>query len=133
MSYSLAGWFRVDTFIISIPARMRCPSHPDNISNTTNSPTMEVSFNLTMFILFSIVLSILVLIPEAFLSSKSAQCHRGTASKITTITTTSYHLPLLRPIHFRPHFALLAFQVFRLVSEMFLLQSASIPRTYTMH
>jgi hypothetical protein len=58
--------FRIDIYItMTIPAQTRCPRHPDNIFNTTNSLTIKFSFDLTKSLLFSSINSILVFIPRA--------------------------------------------------------------------
>jgi hypothetical protein len=108
------------------------PWHPDNIFNSTNSPTMEVSFDRTKFPLFSVFESILIFIPAALRPYNSPQYQTGAASTMTRTTPiTKTHLLLLPPLPFRLRFALLALLVFRLVSEMFPLLSATIPRTCT--
>jgi hypothetical protein len=90
---------------------------------------MEFSFDYSKSLLFSVIDSLLVCIREDFLSYSSVQCLHGTASKMAKTIPTNHPLPLLRHLHFRLHFALLALQVFKLVSEMSLLNLASTPRT----
>jgi hypothetical protein len=89
---------------------------------------MEISFDRTKFLLFSVFESMLIFTPEALQPYNSPQCQSGAASTMTK-TTPITRTPLLHPLRFWLPFAHLALLAFRLVSEMSPLPSASIPRT----
>jgi hypothetical protein len=93
-----------------------------NIFNSTNSPTMEVSFNQTKFTLFCIIDSMLIPFPEVLRPYNSPQCRRGVGSKMTTIIPKRILLLLhanhpLSQLLFTPH-ALLAFRQLLSMAEL---------------
>jgi hypothetical protein len=75
---------------------------------------MEVFFNEKFFILFSVIKSIQVPLPEGLRPHNSSQCRRGTASRMMTLMADVTHLLHPRPRRFRLRFALLGLLAFKL-------------------
>ena len=101
------------------------------ISQSTNSPTMKVILVQSKFILFRVVDSISFPFLKDFPPYNHTQCHRGMVSKMATPTANILHLFLLLPLHFGLPFVLPALLALKLVYGEFLVPSVSTLRTCT--